>query len=125
MDCNTSGFLVFYHLAQSLLKLMSIESMMPSNRLIFCHPFLLLPSILPSTRDFSSKSALLIRGQIIGASASASVFPMNLFSHSGVSNSLRPHGLQHSRHSSFTISQSFLKLMFCLSSPSPPAFSLS
>ena len=61
MDCNTSGFLVFYHLPQSLLKLVSIESMMPSNHLIFCHPFLLLPSILPSTRDFSSKSALLIR----------------------------------------------------------------
>ena len=44
----------------SLLKLMSIESVMPSNHLILCHP-LLLPSILPSIRVFSSKSALCIR----------------------------------------------------------------
>ena len=44
---------------QSLLKLMSIESVMPSNHLILCHP-LLLPSISPSTRLFSNKSAILI-----------------------------------------------------------------
>ena len=46
---------------QSLLKLMSIESMMPSNHLILCHPLLLLPSIFPSIRVFSSESALCIR----------------------------------------------------------------
>ena len=40
---------------------MSIESLMPSNRLILCHPLLLLPSIFPSIRVFSSESALLIR----------------------------------------------------------------
>ena len=45
----------------SLLKLMSIESMMPSNHLILCHPLLLLPSILPSIRVFSNESALCIR----------------------------------------------------------------
>ena len=46
---------------QSLLKLMSIESVMPSNHLILCHPFLLLPSIFPSIRVFSDESALCIR----------------------------------------------------------------
>ena len=44
-----------------LLKLMSIESVMPSNHLILCHPFLLLPSIFPSIRIFSNESALHIR----------------------------------------------------------------
>ena len=46
---------------QSLLKLMSIELMMPSNHLIFCCLLLLLPSILPSIRVFSSESVLRIR----------------------------------------------------------------
>ena len=47
--------------SQSLLKLMSIESVMPSNHLILCHPLLLLPSIFPSIRVFSNESALHIR----------------------------------------------------------------
>ena len=47
--------------SQSLLKLMSIESVMPSNHLILCHPPLLLPSIFPSIRVFSSESVLRIR----------------------------------------------------------------
>ena len=47
--------------SQSLLKLMSIESVMPSNHLILCHPLLLLPSIFPSIRVFSTESALCIR----------------------------------------------------------------
>ena len=46
---------------QSLLKLMSIESVMPSNHLILCHSLLLLPSIFPSIRVFSNKSVLHIR----------------------------------------------------------------
>ena len=46
---------------QSLLKLMSIELMMPSNHLILCHPLLLLPSIFPSIRVFSNESVLCIR----------------------------------------------------------------
>ena len=45
----------------SLLKLMSIKSVMPSNHLILCHPLLLLPSIFPSVRVFSSESVLCIR----------------------------------------------------------------
>ena len=45
----------------SLLKLMSIESAMPSNHLIFCHPLLLLPSIFPSIKVYSNGSVLLIR----------------------------------------------------------------
>jgi len=47
--------------SQSLLKLMSIESMMPYIHLILCHPFLLLPSIFPSLVMFSNESALHIR----------------------------------------------------------------
>ena len=46
--------------SQSLLKLMSIESGMPSNHLILCRPLLLLPSIFPSIRVFSNESALRI-----------------------------------------------------------------
>ena len=45
----------------SLLRLMSIESVMPSNHLILCHPLLLLPSIFPSFRVFSNESALCIK----------------------------------------------------------------
>ena len=47
--------------SQSLLKLISIESMMPSNHLILCRALLLLPSIFPSIRVFSNESALCIR----------------------------------------------------------------
>ena len=47
--------------SQSLLKLMSIESMMPFNHLILCHPLLFLPSIFPSIRVFSNESVLRIR----------------------------------------------------------------
>ena len=47
--------------SQSLLNLMSIESVIPSNHLILCHPLLLLPSIFPSIRVFSNESVLCIR----------------------------------------------------------------
>ena len=47
--------------SQSLLKLMSIESVMPSNPLVLYHPLLLLPSILPSIRVFSNESVLQMR----------------------------------------------------------------
>ena len=47
--------------SQSLLKLTSMESVMPSNRLILCHPLLFLPSVFPSIRVFSNESALRIR----------------------------------------------------------------
>ena len=48
-------------ISQSLLKLMSIESVMPSNHLILCFPLLLLPSVFDSMRVFSNESALHIR----------------------------------------------------------------
>ena len=64
--------------SRSLLKLMSIESVMPSNHLILCHPLLLPPSIFPSIRVFSNESVLHIGGQSIAVSASASVLPMNI-----------------------------------------------
>ena len=48
-------------IARSLLKLMSIKSVMPSNHLILCHPLSLPPSIFPSIRVFSNKSVLHIR----------------------------------------------------------------
>ena len=51
---------ISFTISQSLLKLMSIESMMPSNRFILCLPLLLLPSIYPSIRVFSSESVLRI-----------------------------------------------------------------
>ena len=50
-----------FTISQSLLKLMSIESVMPSNHLILCHPLLLPPSIFPSIRVFSNESVLHIR----------------------------------------------------------------
>ena len=60
MDCSTPGFLSITN-SHSLLKLMSIESVMPSNHLILCCPLLLLPSILPSIRGFTNESVLRIR----------------------------------------------------------------
>ena len=63
----------------SLLGLMSIESVMPSNHLILCCPLLLPPSIFPQIRVFFPMSRLLASGgQSIGASVSASVLPMNI-----------------------------------------------
>ena len=47
--------------SQSLLKLMSIESVVPFNHLILCHPLLILPSIFPSIRVFSNESVICIR----------------------------------------------------------------
>ena len=64
--------------SRSFLKFMSIETMIPSNHLILCHPFLLLPSIFPSIKLFSNESVLHISGQSTGVSASASVIPMNI-----------------------------------------------
>ena len=61
MDWSMPGFPVL-HISQSLLKLISIESMMSSSHLILCRPLLLPPSIFPSIRVFSNESALHIRG---------------------------------------------------------------
>ena len=61
MDCVACHASVSNTNSQSLLKLMSIELVMPPNHLILCHPLLLLPSIFPSLRVFSDESVLLIR----------------------------------------------------------------
>ena len=81
--------LLSFTISQSLLKLMSIESVMPSNHFILCCPLHLLPSISPSIRLFSNESAPWIRWPKLqpqlqslklkfGASASASVLPTNI-----------------------------------------------
>ena len=61
MNCSTPGFPVHHQLPWSLLQLMSIESVMPSNHLIFCCSLVLLPSIFPSIRVLSSESVFCIR----------------------------------------------------------------
>ena len=60
MDCSKQTSQSFIN-TQSLLRFMSIESVMPSNHLVLCHPLLLLPSIFPRIRVFSNKLALRIR----------------------------------------------------------------
>ena len=60
VNCSTQSSLYITH-TWSLLKLTSIESVMPSNQLILCCPLPLLPSIFPSIRVFSNESALHIR----------------------------------------------------------------
>ena len=65
--------------SQGQLKLMLIESVMPSNHLILCHPLLLLPSIFPSIRVFSNESTLLIRWSKYW-SFSFSISPCNEYS---------------------------------------------
>ena len=64
--------------SRSLLKLMSIESVMPSNHLILCRPLLLQPSILPIISVLQMSQFFSSGGQSIGVSASASVLPMNI-----------------------------------------------
>ena len=64
--------------SQSLLKLMSTESVMPSNHLILCHPLLLLPSIFWASGSFPVNRLFTSLGQSLGASASASVLPVNI-----------------------------------------------
>ena len=78
MDCSTPGFPV-HHQLQNLLKLTFIESVMPSNHLILCHPLLLLPSIFPSIRVFSNESVLCIRWPKYWSS-SFSISPSNEYS---------------------------------------------
>ena len=62
----------------SLLKLMSIESVMPSNHLILCHPLLFLPQSFPASGSFQMSQLFASDGLRIGASASTSVLPMNI-----------------------------------------------
>ena len=64
--------------SRSLPKLMSIELVMPSNHLILCRLFLLLPSIFPSVNSFQMSQFFASGVQSIGVSASTSVLPMNI-----------------------------------------------
>ena len=64
--------------SRSLLELMSVKSVMPSNHLVLCHPLLLLPSMFLRIWVFSNESVLPSGGQTIGVSASAPVLPMNI-----------------------------------------------
>ena len=79
-----------FTISWSLLKLMSIESVMPSNHLILCHSLLLLPSIFPSIESFPMSWLFASSGQSIRAldSASASVLPMNQSISSGAQSCL-------------------------------------
>ena len=77
-DCPCQATLSITN-SRSLLKLMSIESVMPFNHLIFCRPLLLLPSIFPSIRVFSSESVLCIRWRKYW-SFSFSISPSNEYS---------------------------------------------
>ena len=65
---------------RSLLKFMSIESVMLSNHLFLCHPLLLLPSVFPSISVFSNVLALILGGQSTGASFSCRMGPSNEYS---------------------------------------------
>ena len=76
MNCSMPGLPVHHQLPE-FTKLMSIESLMPSNHLILCRP-LLPPSIFPSIRDFLMSHFFASVGRSIGVSASASVLPMNI-----------------------------------------------
>ena len=67
-----------FTISWSLLRLMYIETMMPSNHLILCHSPLLLPSIFLSIRVFSMSQFFASSGQSIGASASATDLPVNI-----------------------------------------------
>ena len=82
MDCSMSAAACQSSLSntnsQSLLTLMSIKSVMPSNHLMLCHPLLLLPSIFPASRSYPMSQFFASGGQNIGASTSASVLPMNI-----------------------------------------------
>ena len=78
MDCSTPGFPALHYLPR-LAQLMSIELVMPSNHFILCHHLLLLPSVSPSIRVFSSESTLHIRWQKYW-SFSLSISPSNEFS---------------------------------------------
>ena len=77
MDCSQASLSITN--SQSLLKLTSIESVMPSSHLILCHPLLLLPPIPPSIRVFSNVSALHIRWPNYW-SFSCSISPSNEYS---------------------------------------------
>ena len=76
MDCSTPCLSITN--SQSLLKLMSLESVMPSNHLILCHPLSSCLQSFPASGSFAMSQFFASGGQSTGASASASVLPMNI-----------------------------------------------
>ena len=76
MNCSMQASLSITN-SWSLLKLMSIESVMPSNHLILCRPLLLPPQSFPASRSFQISQLFASGGQSTGVSASPSVPPMN------------------------------------------------
>ena len=87
MDCSTSGFLSITN-SWSLPKLMSIESVMPSNHLILCRPLLPCLQSFPASGPFLVSQLFTSGGQSTGVSASASVLPVNIQDWSPWSSSL-------------------------------------
>ena len=77
MDCSMPGFPVITN-SWSLLNLMSIESVMPSNHLILCRPLLPCLHSCPASGSFRMSQFFASGGQSIGVSASASILPMNI-----------------------------------------------
>ena len=77
-DCSTSGFPVRHTISWSLLKLMYIELVMLSNHLILCRPFSSCSQSFWGSWSFPMSQFFALGGQSIGASASASVLPMNV-----------------------------------------------
>ena len=77
MDCSMPGLPVITNF-RSLLKLMSIESVMPSNHLILCRPVSSRLQSFPASGSFPMSLFFTVGGQSTGVSASASVLPMNI-----------------------------------------------
>ena len=115
MDCGTPAFPVL-HYSQSLLKLISIESVIPSNHLILCHP-LSCPQSFPASGSFPMSQFFTSGGQSVGASASASSpsneysglisFRMDLFDLLTVQGTLKSL-LQHHSSNQFFSAQTYL-----------------
>ena len=77
MDCSMQASLSITNI-QSSLKLMSIESVLPSNHLILCHPFSFCLQSFPASESFPMSTFFASGGQSIGASGSVSVLPVNI-----------------------------------------------
>ena len=103
--------------SQSLLKLTSIKSVMPSNHLILCHPLLLLPSIFPSIRVFSNESVLPIRWPEYW-SFSFSISPSNEYSGLTGWISLQSKGLSRVFSNTTVQTHQFFGAQFCVQSNS-------
>ena len=97
--------------SRSLLKLMSIESTMPSSHLILYCPLLLLLQSFPASGSFPVNQFFISGDQSIGVSASASVFPMNIQDRSPLGwtgwTSLKSKGISRAQFKSFQMSQFF------------------